>query len=167
MSGPFAAAVIGPGAPEVAAACTPLLGAGLVVVTSGPAPGGGPALRRARRLAERLRASGLPESAAGQVAWLAVADTGEALLAVRLAGAGAVLAIAGPRGEVAEELLGGCAVVLAVAPEDDEVATLALEEFGIRGGRVAPTGALERAALRAGIPPAPSRRRELREVLGA
>lgn len=168
MSVPFTAGVLGPGAPELAAACAPLLGAELVLVVGAPVPGDGPATRRARRLARALRAGGGPAaSAAGPVAWLAVEDAADARLAVRLAGSPAVLAVVGPRDAVADELLGDCAAVVVVAPEHDEVAALVLDELGARAGRVTPPGALERAGLRAGLPPAPGRRRALREALGA
>lgn len=171
MSAALLAGVVGPGASELAAACAAVAGPpGLVLAADGPAAGSGPALRGARRVARALAAHGLPAVAAGPAAWLTAEDAGDALLAARLTDAPAVLAVAGTRSDVSDELLSCCAVVLVVAGAGDEIAELALDDLasvGLPAARLAPAGALERAALRAGLPPLPARRRELWEVLGA
>jgi hypothetical protein len=148
-------------------------GPALIVVAGGPAPAPAPAAGRARRLAARLTAGGVPAAPAGRCAWITVDDAGapaDILTAVRLAApAPAVLAVAGPRGSDAEDLLAACGLVLVAGTEADPATALAadsLERDGIPAAVVGVPGGPEAAALRAGLRPGRSRRRALAEALG-
>jgi len=107
----------------------------------------------ARRLAARLAAHGLPATACGRLAWLALDPApgpaaAQAQRCIELADAPFVLALAGPRPPAFEPLLAALAVAVAVLPGD---ADPALHELA-RAGLPARTGLVV-----APLPPGPPR----------
>jgi hypothetical protein len=99
----------------------------------------------ARRLAARLAAHGLPATACGRLAWLALepepaAAAGQFRRCLAVGGGPVVLAVAGPRPPAFEPLLAELHLAIAVLPSDIDPALreLALATLRSRGRAVLP-----------------------------